>query len=87
MTDTGKPVWLEVAINGPWSRDLQPLAPRSDDAIIADGIACAGAGASIIHLHIFKIEIHFKIARRMTLDISKHIQIDFRFRSNPIPEL
>jgi len=53
MTDTGKPVWLEVAINGPWSRDLQPLAPRSDDAIIADGIACAGAGASIIHLHIF----------------------------------
>jgi len=53
MTDTGKPVWLEVAINGPWSRELQPLAPRSDDAIIADGIACAGAGASIIHLHIF----------------------------------
>ncbi|RVU36381.1 3-keto-5-aminohexanoate cleavage protein [Hwanghaeella grinnelliae] len=53
MTDTGKPVWLEVAINGPWSRDLQPLAPRGDDAIIAEGIACARAGASIIHLHIF----------------------------------
>lgn len=45
--------WLEVAINGPWPRDLQPLAPRSDAEIIAEGIACAQAGASIIHLHIF----------------------------------
>lgn len=53
MTENGNPVWLEVAINGPWPRELQPLAPRSDDAIIADGIACAEAGASIVHLHIF----------------------------------
>ncbi|WP_425407257.1 3-keto-5-aminohexanoate cleavage protein [Hwanghaeella sp.] len=53
MTEDSRTVWLEVAINGPWSRDLQPLAPRSDDAIITDGIACAKAGASIIHLHIF----------------------------------
>lgn len=55
MNENDRPVWLEVAINGPWSRDLQPLAPRSDDAIIAEGIACAGAGASIIHLHIFDV--------------------------------
>lgn len=53
MTDDSREVWLEVAINGPWSRDLQPLAPRSDETIIAEGIACARAGASIIHLHIF----------------------------------
>lgn len=53
MMEDGRPVWLEVAVNGPWPRDLQPLAPRSDDEIIAEGIACARAGASIIHLHIF----------------------------------
>ena len=53
MTENGRPVWLEVAINGPWSRAVQPLAPRTDEAIIAEGIACAKAGASIIHLHIF----------------------------------
>ena len=53
MRENGNPVWLEVAVNGPWPRELQPRAPRTDDAIIAEGIACAQAGASIVHLHIF----------------------------------
>lgn len=53
MSETGTATWLEVAINGPWSKTVQPLAPRTDEDIVAEGIACAGAGASIIHLHIF----------------------------------
>ncbi len=47
------PVWLEVALNGPWSRDLQPDIPVTVDEIVADGIACARAGAAIIHLHAY----------------------------------
>jgi uncharacterized protein (DUF849 family) len=46
-------VWLEAALNGPWSRDKQPLIPLSVDELVADGIACARAGASIIHVHAY----------------------------------
>jgi uncharacterized protein (DUF849 family) len=46
-------VWLEAALNGPWGRDRQPDIPVTVDEIIADGIACAAAGAAIIHLHAY----------------------------------
>ncbi|MGH1417943.1 MAG: 3-keto-5-aminohexanoate cleavage protein [Hyphomicrobiaceae bacterium] len=46
-------VWLEVALNGPWSRDYQPLIPLSADEIVEDAIACAEAGAPIIHFHAY----------------------------------
>lgn len=42
---------IEVALNGPWTRQHQPLIPISVADCIADGIACAEAGASIIHVH------------------------------------
>ncbi len=42
---------IECAINGPWSRTSQPLIPISVAECIADGVACAKAGASIIHVH------------------------------------
>ena len=45
------PVWLEVALNGPWSRDRQPAIPVHADEIVEDAIACAAEGASIIHFH------------------------------------
>ncbi|MCC6007781.1 MAG: 3-keto-5-aminohexanoate cleavage protein [Rhodobacteraceae bacterium] len=45
------PVWLEVALNGPWGRDRQPLLPLSVAEIVAEGVACAKAGAAIIHVH------------------------------------
>jgi uncharacterized protein (DUF849 family) len=48
---TREPVWLEVALNGPWARERQPLIPIAEEEIIADGIACARAGAAIVHLH------------------------------------
>lgn len=44
-------VWLEVALNGPWSRERQPAIPLSADEIVADALACAAEGASIIHFH------------------------------------
>jgi uncharacterized protein (DUF849 family) len=46
-------VWIEAALNGPWSRALQPGIPDTIDAIIAEGIACARAGAAIIHTHAY----------------------------------
>jgi 3-keto-5-aminohexanoate cleavage enzyme len=46
-------VWIEVALNGPWSRALQPGIPDTVEAIIAEGIACARAGAAIIHTHAY----------------------------------
>jgi len=47
------PVWLEAALNGPWGRDRQPDIPVTIEEIVADGIACAQAGAAIIHLHAY----------------------------------
>lgn len=48
-----EPVWLEVALNGPWARERQPLIPITEAELIADGIACARAGAAIVHLHAY----------------------------------
>ena len=44
-------VWLEVAVNGPWSRERQPAIPITEDEIVEQAIACAHEGASIIHFH------------------------------------
>ena len=46
-------VWIEVALNGAWGRALQPGIPDSVEAIIAEGIACARAGAAIVHTHAY----------------------------------
>ncbi|HYB09327.1 MAG TPA: 3-keto-5-aminohexanoate cleavage protein [Alphaproteobacteria bacterium] len=46
-------VWLEVALNGPWSRAVQPRIPITVDEIVREGIACAEAGAAIIHVHAY----------------------------------
>jgi uncharacterized protein (DUF849 family) len=48
--------WVEVALNGPWGPDLQPEAPVRVDAIVAEGIAAAAAGAAIIHFHAYDEE-------------------------------
>jgi 3-keto-5-aminohexanoate cleavage enzyme len=42
-----------VALNGPWARERQPLIPIIEDEVIEDGIACASAGAAIVHLHAY----------------------------------
>jgi 3-keto-5-aminohexanoate cleavage enzyme len=46
-------VWIEAALNGPWSRARQAAIPDTVGAIVADGIACAAAGACIIHVHAY----------------------------------
>jgi uncharacterized protein (DUF849 family) len=46
-------VWLEAALNGPWSRAVQPGIPITVADIVSEGIACAEAGAAIIHVHAY----------------------------------
>lgn len=46
-------IWLEAALNGPWTRARQPDIPITVEEIIADGVACAQAGAAIVHLHAY----------------------------------
>ena len=45
--------WIEAALNGPWGRGIQPGIPVAVSEIVADGIACAEAGAAIVHLHAY----------------------------------
>ncbi len=45
--------WLEVALNGPWSRARQPRIPITVAEIVAEGIACVRAGAAIVHVHAY----------------------------------
>jgi hypothetical protein len=47
------PTWLEVAVNGPWSRSRQPNIPLTADEIVEAALACAAEGASIIHFHAY----------------------------------
>jgi 3-keto-5-aminohexanoate cleavage enzyme len=46
-------IWLEVALNGPWGRALQPGMPITVGELVEDGIACARAGAAIVHVHAY----------------------------------
>ena len=45
--------WLEVALNGPWGRKVQPGIPLSVAEITAQGIECAREGAAIVHVHAY----------------------------------
>lgn len=48
------PTIIEAALNGPWSRARQPGIPDTVALIVAEGVACAHAGASIIHVHAYE---------------------------------
>jgi uncharacterized protein (DUF849 family) len=45
--------WLEVALNGPWTRKHQPRIPVTVKEIVEEGIACIEAGAAIVHAHAY----------------------------------
>lgn len=47
----GKKTWIEVALNGAWTRRLQPRIPVLASEVIKEGVACIKAGAAIIHAH------------------------------------
>jgi uncharacterized protein (DUF849 family) len=46
-------VWIEAALNGPWSRKRQPGIPDTDEANVSDCNACVAAGACIINVHAY----------------------------------
>jgi uncharacterized protein (DUF849 family) len=46
-------VWIEAALNGAWSRALQPGILDTIETIVAEGVACARAGATIVHDHAY----------------------------------
>ncbi|MBI3699074.1 MAG: 3-keto-5-aminohexanoate cleavage protein [Afipia sp.] len=48
-------IWIEAALNGPWTRARQPGIPVAVEDIVADGIAAADAGAAIIHAHAYDV--------------------------------
>jgi len=48
--------WIEAAINGPWGKKRQPCAPIEINECIEQGVACAKAGAAVIHVHAFDPE-------------------------------
>jgi uncharacterized protein (DUF849 family) len=45
--------WLEVALNGGWGRHRQPGIPVTVRNIVDEGVACARAGAAIVHVHAY----------------------------------
>ncbi|HXW84423.1 MAG TPA: 3-keto-5-aminohexanoate cleavage protein [Candidatus Binataceae bacterium] len=46
-----KNTWIEVALNGAWTRRVQPRIPVTANEIIREGVACVRAGAAIVHAH------------------------------------
>ncbi|GAA3518300.1 3-keto-5-aminohexanoate cleavage protein [Aeromicrobium panaciterrae] len=46
-------VWIEAALNGAWTKRVQPRIPVSVNETIEDGIAAAQAGAAILHIHAY----------------------------------
>ncbi|MDP9391840.1 MAG: 3-keto-5-aminohexanoate cleavage protein [Actinomycetota bacterium] len=46
-------VWLEAALNGAWTRRRQPTMPVTRAQIVEDAVACAEAGAAIVHVHAY----------------------------------
>lgn len=48
-----RPTWLEVALNGPWSRSAQPAIPVTADEIVDAAFAAADEGAAIVHFHAY----------------------------------
>lgn len=73
-------VCLEVALNGPWSRDVQPGIPIATDEIVAQGIACARLGAAVIHVHVYDPETgrqkdEFNAYRAVIEGIREHVDV------------
>jgi 3-keto-5-aminohexanoate cleavage enzyme len=70
MSEATKKTWLEVALNGPWTRMGQPGIPVSVNAIVEQGIACVQAGAAIVHLHAYD-----EASGRQTGDVEVYARI------------
>ena len=53
MNTDSRRTWLEVALNGPWTRKRQPRIPTAVSDIVEEGVACVKAGAAIVHVHAY----------------------------------
>lgn len=53
MNFDSRKTWLEVALNGPWTRKRQPRIPVNVNDIVEEGVACVKAGAAIVHVHAY----------------------------------
>jgi uncharacterized protein (DUF849 family) len=51
--NTAGKTWLEVALNGAWTRSRQPGIPLAVQDIVEQAIACVTAGAAIVHVHAY----------------------------------
>lgn len=70
MSEARKKTWLEVALNGAWTRSVQPGIPVSVKDIVEQGVACAQAGAAIVHLHAYD-----EVSGRQTEDVDVYARI------------
>ena len=43
--------WIEVALNGAWTRRAQPRIPVTAAEVVREGVECVRAGAAIVHAH------------------------------------
>lgn len=72
-------VWIEVALNGAWGRALQPAIPVTVDAIVSEGVACARAGATIVHTHAYDEEgrqtFDWQVYARIIEGIRKQVDV------------
>ena len=41
-------VWIEAALNGAWTRELQPGIPDTIEVIVAEGVACDAPGSRML---------------------------------------
>jgi uncharacterized protein (DUF849 family) len=70
-----KRVWLEVALNGGWTRKRQPLIPVSRDELTEEAIRCVNAGAAVIHLHAYDEQLgHQNDDPAVYADVIKNIK-------------
>lgn len=46
-----KRTWIEVALNGAWTRRVQTRIPVTAEEIVREGATCVRAGAAIVHAH------------------------------------
>ena len=54
MTD---PVIITLAINGETSKKRNPHVPHKPEEIVADAVACFGAGVAVLHNHMGDINL------------------------------
>ena len=80
-----KPVIIEVGLNEATSRQESPHVPITPEEIAADIVACADAGATIIHFHAAVAEFHLGSLQSDSIDIGSTPDRDQDLRADDLP--